>query len=189
MVLCPFHRIKTFGPARSKPSLKQPPWYQVSKQIGSKVARNRSKAAQNQIGVSTDVVGAVAVAEDTWLDANLLTMGVIGKSALEIVRSGKSDPVQLKRGFKTAAFWLFETLFKLDRVSFSTPEIGQFLTRNFWMISGGPFLSRPLCFTAAVNRSERPLVCLTFWDTLMRASLSVWTKMCSHRCVSLKETP
>ena len=27
-------------------------------------------------------------------------------------------------------------------------EIGQFLRRNFWMISGGPFLSRPLCFTA-----------------------------------------
>ena len=30
----------------------------------------------------------------------------------------------------------------------SAPEIGQFLRRNFGMISGGPFLSRPLCFTA-----------------------------------------
>ena len=30
----------------------------------------------------------------------------------------------------------------------SALEIGQFLTRNFWMIFGGPFLSRPLCFTA-----------------------------------------
>ena len=30
----------------------------------------------------------------------------------------------------------------------SAPEIGQFLRRNFWMISGGPFLSRPLCFIA-----------------------------------------
>ena len=27
-------------------------------------------------------------------------------------------------------------------------RIGQFLRRNIWMISGGPFLSRPLCFTA-----------------------------------------
>ena len=25
-------------------------------------------------------------------------------------------------------------------------EMGHFLRRNFWMISGGPFLSRPLCF-------------------------------------------
>ena len=73
------------------------------------------------------------------------------------IRSGKSDPVQFKRGFKTGSFlfaklgilqttfllWgigllrdkfatkmgsfgseksLFETLFKLDRVSFSTPD-------------------------------------------------------------------
>ena len=30
----------------------------------------------------------------------------------------------------------------------SALEIGQFLRRNFWMISGGPLLSRPLCFTA-----------------------------------------
>ena len=30
----------------------------------------------------------------------------------------------------------------------SALEIGQFLRRNFWMISGGPFLSRPLWFTA-----------------------------------------
>ena len=30
----------------------------------------------------------------------------------------------------------------------SALEIGQFLRRNFWMISGGPFLSRLLCFTA-----------------------------------------
>ena len=29
----------------------------------------------------------------------------------------------------------------------SALEIGQFLRRNFWMISGGPFLSRPLWFT------------------------------------------
>ena len=30
----------------------------------------------------------------------------------------------------------------------SALEIGHFLRRNFWVISGGPFLSRPLCFTA-----------------------------------------
>ena len=30
----------------------------------------------------------------------------------------------------------------------SALEIGHFLGRNFGMISGGPFLSRPLCFTA-----------------------------------------
>ena len=30
----------------------------------------------------------------------------------------------------------------------SALEIGHFLRRHFWMISGGPFLSRPLCFTA-----------------------------------------
>ena len=30
----------------------------------------------------------------------------------------------------------------------SALEIGQFPRRNFWMISGGPFLSRPLRFTA-----------------------------------------
>ena len=30
----------------------------------------------------------------------------------------------------------------------SAVEIGQFLTRNIWMISGDPFLSRSLCFTA-----------------------------------------
>ena len=30
----------------------------------------------------------------------------------------------------------------------SALDIGQFLRRNFWMISGGPFLSRPFCFTA-----------------------------------------
>ena len=33
----------------------------------------------------------------------------------------------------------------------SALEIGQFLRRNFWMISGGPFLSRPLCFTAEIG--------------------------------------
>ena len=32
----------------------------------------------------------------------------------------------------------------------SALEIGHFLRRNFWMISGGPFLSWPLCFTADV---------------------------------------
>ena len=30
----------------------------------------------------------------------------------------------------------------------SALEIGQFLRRNFWMISPGPSLSQPLCFTA-----------------------------------------
>ena len=34
----------------------------------------------------------------------------------------------------------------------SALEIDQFLRRNVWMISGGPFLSRPLCFTADINK-------------------------------------
>ena len=38
----------------------------------------------------------------------------------------------------------------------SALEIGQFLRRNFWMISGGPFLSRPLCFTAEQKASHIP---------------------------------
>ena len=33
----------------------------------------------------------------------------------------------------------------------SALEIGQFLRQNFWVISGGRFLSRPLCFTADSN--------------------------------------
>ena len=40
----------------------------------------------------------------------------------------------------------------------SALEIGHFLRRNFWMISGGPFLSRPLCCTAEtrlLSASER----------------------------------
>ena len=39
--------------------------------------------------------------------------------------------------------------FRLGVIGSSALEIGQFLRQNFWMISGGPFLSRPLCFTAA----------------------------------------
>ena len=33
----------------------------------------------------------------------------------------------------------------------SALEIGHVLRRNIWMISGGPFLSRPLCFIADIN--------------------------------------
>ena len=33
----------------------------------------------------------------------------------------------------------------------SALEIGHFLRRSFWMISGSPFLSRPLCCTAENN--------------------------------------
>ena len=36
----------------------------------------------------------------------------------------------------------------------SALEIGEFLRRNFWMISGGPILSRPLCCTADEVRDE-----------------------------------
>ena len=54
-----------FGPARSRPSLKQPPLQ----------TRIRSKAAQNQIRVSR---GGCSGVEDTWLDANILTAAASG---------------------------------------------------------------------------------------------------------------
>ena len=37
----------------------------------------------------------------------------------------------------------------------SALEIGHFLRRNFWMISGGPILSRPLWFTADKSGAKR----------------------------------
>ena len=45
----------------------------------------------------------------------------------------------------------------------SALEIGQFLRRNFWMISGGPFLSRPLVLLLTEllglrNRSRNPII-------------------------------
>ena len=40
----------------------------------------------------------------------------------------------------------------------SALEIGEFLRRNFWMISGGPFLSRPLCFIAKVKNEPGDLI-------------------------------
>ena len=33
-------------------------------------------------------------------------------------------------------------------------DIGHFLRRNFWMISGGPFLSQPLCFAAEISSEK-----------------------------------
>ena len=35
----------------------------------------------------------------------------------------------------------------------SALEIGQLLRRTFWMISWGPFLSRPLCFTTDLSEA------------------------------------
>ena len=49
---------------------------------------------------------------------------------------------------KRAKMVLSLSLHSIGVAGKSALEIGQFLRRNFWMIFGGPFLSRPLCFTA-----------------------------------------
>ena len=46
----------------------------------------------------------------------------------------------------------------------SALEIGHFLRRNFWMISGGPPLSRPLCFTAEWNQTYRTEPQTYLWE-------------------------
>ena len=40
-------------------------------------------------------------------------------------------------------------------------KISHFLRRNFWMISGGPFLSRPLCLIADFGKVSP--ICLDLW--------------------------
>ena len=53
----------------------------------------------------------------------------------------------------------------------SALEIGHFLRQTFWMISGGPFLSRPLWFTAEWFKRNASILRLSLHSRLEEAGI------------------
>ena len=68
-------------------------------------------------------------------------------------RENKGPPDIAPKSFLKGPKWC--SVPSIGVIGKSAVDIGQFLRRNCWMISGSPFLSRPLCITAENPQKPR----------------------------------